>query len=46
MICRRLPAAMAKGCKTDLGDECTAEELRSEAEAAWAAKAERTGEVA
>jgi len=46
VICRRLRATMAKGCKTDLGDECTPKELRGEAEAARAAKAERAAEVA
>ncbi len=33
VTCRRLRATNAKGCKTDLGDECTPEELRGEAEA-------------
>lgn len=46
VICRRLPATKAKGCKTDLGDEFTPEELQGEAEAARATKTDRLTEVA
>ena len=46
VICRPLRATKPKGCKPELGDEITGEELRGEAEAAAIAKADRMAGVA